>query len=373
VGGALANAGQWRWLFYLNIPVGVITLILISLALRLPTPPGTLKEKLAKMDWIGNLIIVSSTCAIVIGLTWGGVKFAWSSVDVLAPLVVGGCGIVLFLVYEALIATNPLVPFTVLSNRTTISGYIQTFINSGVNVALIYYVPVYYQACKDASPLRSSIDMLSLTFAIGPVMVLASMSVSKLRRFRPQLWLGWAFLMIAVGAMSTLHADTAIGVGVGLLVLVGLGAGSIYPCIAFPILSPLPVSENAHALAFSTFCRSFSSGWGITVGAVVLQNELQKKLPEAFLQTLSTDNGVSLAFAAIPQIRDLPEPIKNQVRVAFGESLAVFWKVLAGCVGLGLLVSLLMRDVPLHSRVDERWTLDADAEKVSNESSQSSN
>jgi len=291
-------------------------------------------------------------------LTWGGVKFAWSSAKVLAPLVVGICGVIFFFVYEATIAQNPLVPLTLLRNRTTISGYIQTFINAGVNVTLIYYFPVYYQACKDASPLRSSIDMLTLTFTIGPVMILVSMSVSKFQKYRPQLWQGWALLMIAVGAMATLHADTPLSVAVGLLVLVGLGAGSIYPVIAFPILSPLPVSENAHALAFSTFCRSFSSGWGITLGAVILQNGLQKKLPSAFLETLTTGDGVTLAFAAIPQIRDLPEPMKDQVRIAFGESLAVVWKVLAGCVGLGLLVSLAMRDIPLHSRVDAKWTVE---------------
>ena len=76
--------------------------------------------------------------------------------------------------------------------------------------------------------------------------------------YRPQLWLGWALLMLAMGLMSTLKADTPIGHGIGFPVLVGAGGGFLYQATYYPVLAPLPVSQNARANAFFSFCRIFA-------------------------------------------------------------------------------------------------------------------
>ena len=123
----------------------------------------------------------------------------------------------------------------------------------------IDYLPIYAQACKGAGPLRSGVDVLGLSASTAPVLVLTGVSIAATKAYRPQLWLGWAMYMIGMGALSTLHADANTGKLIGFPVLIGVGVGTLLSGTYFPVLAPLPASENAHALAFFAFCRSFAN------------------------------------------------------------------------------------------------------------------
>ncbi|KAJ7158604.1 Mfs1.2 [Mycena filopes] len=363
ISGGLVQAGQWRWIFYLNLPVCAVAFTLTLLFLSLPTPPGTLKEKLGRMDWIGNGIILSSTSSTIIGLTWGGVQYPWSSARTLVPVIVGLLGVVGFFLYEISVATHPLVPYTLLSNRTSVSGYLQTFLNQLVVLAVAYYLPVYYQACKDATALQSGIYMLGLSLTLGPSVVIAGLSVSKLKIYRPQLWIGWSIYALGMGISITLGFDVPLAHSIGIPVISGAAAGTILAVTYFPVLSPLDVRENAHTLAFFAFCRSFSGVWGITIGGVIFQNQLKRKLPPQFLADF--DAKLDLTFALIPTIKDLPQPLQDEAKRAFADSLKVVWAVMTGIVALGLFVSLFMRHYDLTEKLDEKWTAkEAEEEKV---------
>ncbi|KAH8102988.1 Mfs1.2 [Cristinia sonorae] len=374
VGGALASNGQWRWFFYLNLPVCGVALTMAVLFLNLPTPPGTLKEKLGRMDWIGNLLCIGGTTAFVIGLTWGGVTHPWSSYQVLVPLILGLVVLTSFIAYEGIFAKHPIIPWRLLQNRTSVSGYIQTFINPIAVVAILYYFPVYYQACMDATAIGASVNGLSISLTMAPTVALAGISVTVFQRYRTQIWIAWCLFLTGMGTFTILHADTAKSVAIGISVLISVGAGILYAVTYFPVLSPLPVSENAHALAFFGFCRSFAGVWGVSIGAAILQNELATRLPEEFLiQFLggaedASSSNINLAYSVIPVIRTLHDPLKHQVRVAFADSVAVIWKAMTGVVAIGLLASLLMRDVPMHKYVDENWDIQQDQRRVQLES-----
>lgn len=93
----------------------------------------------------------------------------------------------------------------------------------------------------------------------------------------------------------------------------------------------------------------------MTVGGAVLQNELQKRMPAAF--AAQVPGGTAIAYATIPLIADLPEPLRNEVRVAFANSLKVVWEVFAGISGIGLIASLFMKGLPLHTSTDKQWAL----------------
>ncbi|GJE91677.1 MFS general substrate transporter [Phanerochaete sordida] len=355
-GGGFTERGQWRWLFYLNLPLSGFAAVLVVAFLRLKTPAGSLREKLGRMDWIGNALITSSSSACVIGLTWGGVKYPWSSIHVLAPLVIGIAGIAFFFVYEALWAKNPLIPFTLVSNRTSLSGYIQTFIGPIICIAAIYFSPVYFQACRNAGPVRSGVEMFGYGLVVGPMLIATGVSIARTKAYRAQLWAAWGFTMLAMGLCSTLRVDTPLARAIGVWVLLGVGSGIYFAATYFPVLAPLPVAENAHALAFFAFCRSFAGVWGVTIGTAVLQTQLTKKLPPAFVAQFP--GGVSIAYSIIPAIPTLPEPLQSEVKAAFAESVAVIWQVMIGIAGIGFLASLFMKGLPLHTQVDQKWGLE---------------
>jgi len=157
------------------------------------------------------------------------------------------------------------------------------------------------------------------------------------------------------GLLSLLRVNSSLSQWVGYQILVAAGVGVLFSTPVFPILAPLPVERTASALAFFTFVRSFANTWGITISSTILQNELKKKLPAAF--TAQFPSGTEIAYAAIPVIRDLPEPLKTEVQTAFADSLRVIWLTMIGICALGVLSVLFMGEVPMKEHTDEAFGL----------------
>ncbi|KAI0061757.1 MFS general substrate transporter, partial [Artomyces pyxidatus] len=257
IAGALTSSGSWRWLFFLNLPVCAISIVMVMLFMRVKAPRESFASKMVKMDWIcaeatygsGNFVIVASTTSIMLALTWAGLRFAWNSVEVLVPLCLGFVGIVCFFIIEIFWSSEPTVPWSVVANRTSFSGYIATFFHGIVSIAVIYYLPVYFQTVKLASPIGSGVDMFGASFTVAPSAILCGSSRAKY---------------------------------IGFQIVLGVGIGMIWIATQFPILAPLPFSNNARTLAFFTFVRCFAQSWGVAIGGTILQNSLRKKLPAAF-------------------------------------------------------------------------------------------
>ncbi|KZT52010.1 iron permease [Calocera cornea HHB12733] len=354
IGGALAQAGQWRWLFYMNLPLCAIAWGLTFWFLKLKRPEGSLRSKLARIDWIGNIIIIIATTLVIVALVQGGIQHPWKSHQILVPLIIGLVLIGVFLVYEFYwcIGEN-MVPFDILSNRTTLSGYGGVFMHGIASMILIYYLPVYFQGALLASPLKSSIDIFPAAFTIAPISIVAGVSVAVTNHYVAQNVIAWMFTMIGYGLMTTITTDSSTAAWVGYQVVVSLGIGVLYPLTTFPVLAPLPISKNAHALAFFIFMRTFSQTFGVTIGATVLQNELVRNLPAAFSALFPA--GVNIAYAAIPQIPTLSQPLQDEVRVAFASSLSTLWKVAIAMGGLGLVSTFFMKQIHLHVVTDDQW------------------
>ncbi|RDB31043.1 Efflux pump FUS6 [Hypsizygus marmoreus] len=355
IGGALAARGAWRWLFYLNLPVTGIAFALVMVFLQVRTPTGSARDKLAKVDWLGNCIIMAGATLAMIGLTWAGVRYPWDSAKVLTPLIIGFTLIITFFVYELKVPTEPTIPFEILRNRTSLGGFLATLSHGITSISMIYFMPVYFQACCGASPLTAGVDMLSTGLVIAPWALACGASISILKKYRPALILGWIFMIVGFGLLSTLKADSSLGAWVGFQFIISAGIGIYYPGTIFPILAPLPVSYTAAMLAFLAYLCSFGQTWGITIASTILQNQLKTKLPESFASQFP--EGVSIAYAAIPELHKLDGSLLNEVRVAFAESLAVIWQTMIGISVLGGIALLLMKEILMSDFADENYGL----------------
>ncbi|KAG8906510.1 hypothetical protein FRB99_006730 [Tulasnella sp. 403] len=309
IGGAFSQS-NWRWLFYLNLPLSAIAMVIVFAFLRVKVPQDDFRTKMRKMDWTGNFIVVASTAASVIALTWAGIKYPWNSYQTLVPLVLGLLGLGGFFVYEGKFAQEPVVPLELFNNRTGLVG------------------------------------------------------VAYFNLYRPQNYIGWILTTLGMGLLSLLSSTSPKATWILFQMIEGIGIGILFSALQFPILASIDVSQNAHALALLVFLQSYSHVWAVVVGASVLQNELKRNLPEAFLGGVlgGVGGGVEIAYAAIPAIRALEEPLKGQVREAYAESVKVVWWVMTGLSGLGLLVALFMKELRLREVTDENWGL-VDARK----------
>lgn len=119
-------------------------------------------------------------------------------------------------------------------------------------------MPVYLQACKDDSPTRSGVDILGIALTLSPLSIIAGISITAFKCYRPQLWVGWSLTLLAMGLLYTLRSQTSKATAIGFQVLTGAGIGIAYTGTFFPVLAPLPLESNAHAIAFGAFLRAFA-------------------------------------------------------------------------------------------------------------------
>ena len=121
------------------------------------------------------------------------------------------------------------------------------------------YLGPYYQACKSASPIHAGVLGLPITLTFLPTLVASGISIKLTKAYRPQLIIGWCILLIAMGTLSTVRADTALSHSLTFSALVTLGAGIVYAGTSFPVLAPLDVKDNAYALSFFAYLRQFAA------------------------------------------------------------------------------------------------------------------
>ncbi|CDO75244.1 hypothetical protein BN946_scf184633.g3 [Trametes cinnabarina] len=213
------------------------------------------------------------------------------------------------------------------------------------------YLPVYLQASKDASALHSGVDMFGLSFSIPLFAIFTGVSIEVFNIYRPQNYVGWICTVVGFVLLSLLTPKSGAAEYIGFQIPLGVGVGILWLGTQYPVLAPLPVSDNAYALAFFVFVRNFAQSWGIVVGGAILQNVLTKKLPTSLTSTLP--KGRDYAYQIIPKIHEMHEPQKTEVRVAFSEGTQLIWRVMIGLSAAGLLTCLLMREEEMKTEVDE--------------------
>ncbi|KAH9848348.1 iron permease [Lenzites betulinus] len=372
IGGAIAQRTTWRWLFYINLPLCGISfgIVLLFLRLRKPRIEGYAATFFA-MDWIGNAIIIGSATSCIIALTWAGDKFPWSSVQIIAPLTIGLVGLPVALVYDAYVASHPVIPTAIIKNRTSIAGYVGSFFHGLVVNSVAFYLPAYFQSAKVARPLSSGLYILPSALAISPSAIVQGVIISKTGKYRLINVIGWSAILVGVGLLNLLNEHTPVAVTIPIQIVAATGFGFLYTT-TFTVMAPLDPVHNAAALSFLLFVRTISSAWAVALSATIMQNQLLQRLPPAFLATIPP--GHDITYSAIPAIGALAQPLQDEVRAAFAASFRRVWEVLLGFSGAGLLSVALQKSIALHSKMDDRWGMEekkggaqVDAESVEKE------
>lgn len=147
--------------------------------------PETVRSKLARLDWGGNIIMMGSTVAVTIAFPWAGAIYSWSSAQVLAPLIIGIIGLVVFFFYETLpFVKEPLLPVHLFGNRTSVILFINIFLSNAMLYYTYFFMPVYYQAVLRSEPVHAAVLMLPCSVLCVPSPVVCTSILSKYSRYK---------------------------------------------------------------------------------------------------------------------------------------------------------------------------------------------
>jgi hypothetical protein len=358
VGGALAEA-NWRWIFYLNLPISAVSLAGILIFLRTKQAPAS-QHALRRIDFVGNAIFIPSMIAILFGLSMGGVKYPWKSYHIVVPLVLGTLGWIAFHVHQASgICKEPSVPTRLFSNRTSATAYGLTFISSIIVQMITYFFPVYLQAVKGKSPLQAGVQFLPFAGSALFFAVLAGTLLSKTGLYRPLHWASFALSAIGFGIFTLLDENSSKAAWVCFQIVASAGAGIVMSVLLPACMAALPESDVASATAAYSFLRTFGYVWGVTIPSITFNDQFNKHLHEIGDETLRPllANGAAYAYASQQSLQQLSETTKSQVLGVYVKSLKTVWQVGIAFSILAFFLVSLERHVPLRKELDTEFGL----------------
>ena len=340
-------------MFYINFPFIGIGTVLVLLFLNLNFIPSSLVEKLRRIDYVGTVLFIGSIAAFLIPLTWGGVLYDWGSWHTLVPLIIGAVGLAVFTFYEWRFASNPIIPPSIFQNRTASVSYIGTVLQGLILWCMLYYMPLYYEAVKEYSPVIAGVALFPESFTVAPIAMATGFLITGMGRYRWAIWVGWALSTLGLGLLCYIQPDTTVSAWIFLNIVSGLGLGMLFPSLGFAIQASAEPENLAIAVGMFSFFRALGQAIGVAIGGVVFQNQMYKSLLEypslAPMAAAYSQNAAGL----VQIIKAMDDGIeKTQLKMAYTDSLRIVWAVCCGISGVALALSAFTQAYDLDRALD---------------------
>jgi hypothetical protein len=322
------------------------------------------RKKLARIDYVGNVILMASTTTLLYALTYGGSRYPWSSARVVLTLAFGFGGLTAFVLLEHLgWAQEPVIPLRLFKNRTAAVVFVNTFLSAVLLYWAIFYLSVYFQAVLVSSPARAGVQMLPVVLVAVPGAAVSVMVLTKNGRYKFLHSTGFAIVMIGLGLFSTLDQTSDISAWVCFQVLIAIGTGMVLNTLPPVFQAARPESDQATATATWAFIRSFGYIWGVTIPAAIFNNRLEKSLGCISDSTVRRElsGGQAYGRATHEYISQFQDPTSSQVIGCLKvDALKFTWYISIAFSGMAFLLVLVEKDIPLRTELHTDFGLEDD-------------
>ncbi|KAI4716277.1 putative efflux pump antibiotic resistance protein [Aureobasidium sp. EXF-10727] len=355
IGGVIVERSTWRWLFYINIPFCVISLATVPFAIRYSRPKTTTKDQLLSIDWTGILLSIASTTLFLIGISWGGTEYPWSSATTLCPLILGLVGVVCTIVYEMKLASTPFLRMSIFHNRSAIAAYICTALMGFTIYATLYYLVLWLLAVKEMSEIMAGVCTLPLGLTVVPISGITGGIITRIGTYQWAIWSGWVLATLGIGVLIQLHPAISTVAYVFMFVCAGIGLGLLMNSLSAAVQAISPTKDIAYASSMFAFMRSLGLCLGVSIGGTIFQNLLSRRLEHYGLSTELANN----AEVYVALIRSSPSsPEKTLLKEVINWAFQRLFAALCGISGLGLIVSVWVGKYSLDKELDSQHVID---------------
>ena len=337
LGGLFVDHLSWRWAFYVNLPLGIVVLVVGMFAL--PTVRSTLKPAI---DYLGITLISLAATGLTLVTSWGGTEYEWASPTILG-MAVGSIAALAAFVFVEQRAAEPMLPMRLFRSRVFTVSSILSFVVGFAMLGAITFLPTYLQYVNGATATESGLQMLPLVAGLLVASTLTGQVISRTGRYRPFPIIGAALLTTGLFALSTLDPSSTYLVMAAFMVLLGLGIGLCMPVPVVVVQSTTAYQDLGVATSGVSFLRTMGSSFGVALFGTIYATQLPDRLATA------VPPGVDPRLAlSVDGVRSLPEQARVPIVAAYADSLHVVF-LAAVPVGLvALLVALMLKQVPLR-------------------------
>ncbi|MCP3819121.1 MFS transporter [Streptomyces sp. A3M-1-3] len=340
LGGFFTDHASWRWCFYLNIPFGLVTLVLIAVVLKLPKP-----RTRARLDVVGAVLMAAASTCLVLLTSWGGTEYDWDS-RVILGLGAGALGTTLLFVVVEHYAPEPIIPLRLF--RDSVFN-ITAVVGAVIGVALFgaaSYLPTFLQMADGASATESGLLMLPMMGGIVIASVVSGQLISKTGRYKAYPVIGSAVAAVGMWLLSGLEAGTPrLEYSIWMAVL-GTGIGLVMPVLVLAVQNAVDPADLGAATSTNNYFRQI----GGSVGAAVFGTLFADRLTDALAERLPSGAGLPSPESITPQMVHAMEPaLRDGYIQAYADAMPRIFLYLVPVLGLGLLLAFFLKEKPLVS------------------------
>lgn len=345
IGGWLTDAISWRWIFYINIPIGIAALFITSAALQMPV---TRREH--KIDWTGATLIVSAVTSFLLYLNWAGEHFGWTDYRAVAFVVAAVVLVVSFVMVE-LRVPEPIIPMDLFRNSIFTIANIYGFVMGLAMFGGIIFLPLYFQGVMGMSAMRSGFAMIPMVFGILSMSIISGLLITHFGKYKIFPVTGAVIIAVALLLLSTLEVDTPYWTIAIFAVLFGGGLGLTMQTIMVAVQNAVPMRVMGVATSSVTFTRSLGGAVGTAAFGAILNTRLATYLADGLSGADAPVGSSNPEMAAnnIQAMQSLEEPVRGIVLGAYTNALTDLFLLAAPVVVIAFVVSLFLKEIPLRS------------------------
>lgn len=343
-----ASAGGWRLAFLVQVPVAVVSGLLVFFLVNVP-PKTSRKSYLARIDFVGAFLIMSFLVVLLLGLNAGGNVVPWTHPLVLTTLPLALVLLLGFVVWESR-TEQPIIPVRLLLQRTVLAACVTNLVCTMANLILVFYVPLYLQVLA-YSPTQSGYRLLFAFLGVSVGSLGCGLVMKKTGKY---LTLGIGVLAAFVAGcvlFATLDADAPPWVPFSAFVLTGAGYGGMLTVTLLACIAAVDHAQQAVITSATYAFRSVGATLGITIASAVYQNILKARLWERFGSLPGAEEEIKRIRDDLGELKHLPEGWQAGVLASFMEAFRGVWLTVLGLAIVGLVSVSLMKQHKLHSNL----------------------
>ncbi len=342
IGGFLVDNASWRWIFYVNIPVGLVALAVIAVALDVPV-----QRRDARVDVRGTILLSIAAGCFVLATSLGGATYPWGSWQIIGLGVLAVVATALFIPVERH-APEPVLPLHLFSSRVFTVASAMGFIIGMSLFGATTYLPLFLQIVNGASPTASGLQLLPLMLGLLVTSIGSGQIIARWGHYRPFPIAGTAILAVGFMLLSTMGPTTSAVDRSLYMLVVGLGLGLVMQVLVLAVQNDVDYRDLGVATAGATFFRSIGGCFGVAICGAIFSNRLAHELDRIPGLPAAAASG-RVTGASVAQ---LPPALKTTFLNAYADALTTIFLVCAPIAGVAFVLAWLLPERPLRRTIE---------------------